>query len=151
MRAKLPSDNRTTIKKPTADISIVAGAVRRAQSAIGMLFATSPLLSNDDKQNLINHMKGINKIISDVSQRSASVCETITPLWADSGTEKMLRVMNDERNTLTGILHNALTVAGQLRVNNQLTEKQYQQIVRFYRAMAQMHDALNNKIAIAAK
>ena len=116
-----------------------------------MLFATSSFLSNDDKQNLINHIKGINTILADISKRSVSISEGIEPLDVDSGDESVKRFMANEKDTLTGIVTSTLNIAGKLRANNRMTEAQYQKVVRYYKAILQMNDAIARKLEIATK
>lgn len=151
MLSSLPSNQNKQRNKPPVSIALVARAVRRAGSAIGMLIATSPFLSNDDKQHLINHMKGINTILADISKRSVSISEGIEPLDADSGDESVKRFMADEKDTLTGIVTSTLNIAGKLRANNRMTEEQYQKVVRYYKAILQMNDAIARKLEIATK
>jgi len=59
--------------------------------------------------------------------------------------------MTDEKDTLTGIVTSTLNIAGKLRANNRMTEAQYQKVVRYYKALLQMNDAIARKLEIATK
>jgi hypothetical protein len=79
------------------------------------------------------------------------VCEGVQPLDADSSDGSMKRYMTDEKDTLTGIVTSTLNIAGKLRANNRMTEAQYQKVVRYYKALLQMNDAIARKLEIATK
>lgn len=151
MLSSLPSEQNKKQKNPSVDVQMVKKSMAQTSSALSVLLATSPLFSQHDKEQILSHTKALNSILKDVAARSASISEGVQPLDVDSSDGSMKRFMTDEKDTLTGIVMSTLNIAGKLRANNQMTEEQYQKVVRYYKAVLQMNDAIARKLEIATK
>jgi len=151
MLSSLPSNQNKKRKLPPVDVQMVQKSMAQTSSALSVLLATSPLISQHDKEQILTHTKALNRILKDVAARSASISEGVQPLDVDSSDGSMKRYMTDEKDTLTGIVTSTLNIAGKLRANNRMTEAQYQKVVRYYKALLQMNDAIARKLTMATK
>ena len=151
MLSSLPSNQNKKRKLPPVDVQMVQKSMAQTSSALSVLLATSPLISQHDKEQILTHTKALVAILKDLAARSASISEAIQPLDVGSSDESMKRYLTDEKDTLTGIVTSTLNIAGKLRANNRMTEAQYQKVVRYYKALLQMNDAIARKLEIATK
>jgi len=151
MLSLLPTDQNKKRKLPRVDVQMVQKSMAQTSSGLSVLLATSPLFSQHDKEQILTHTKALTTILKDLAARSASIREGIQPLDVDSSDESMKRYMADEKDTLTGIVTSTLNIAGKLRANNRMSEEQYQKVVRYYKAILQMNDAIAFKLERATQ
>ena len=149
MLSLLPTDQNKKRKLPRVDVQMVQKSMDQTSSAVSVLLATSPLISQNDKEQILTHTKALNRILKDLAARSASISEAIQPLDVGSSDESMKRYLTDEKDTLTGIVTSTLNIAGKLRANNRMSEAQYQKVIRYYKALLQINDAIEGKLARA--
>lgn len=147
----LPNEQNKKQKQPSVDVQMVKKSMAQTSSALSVLLATSPLVSQHDREQILTHTKSLNSILKDVAARSALVSEGGQALDVDSSDESMKRYMTDEKDTLTGIVTSTLNIAGKLRANNRMSEEQYQKVVRYYKALLQMNDAIARQLTMATK
>lgn len=148
MEYLLPSTTQKT-KSPPLDIRFVVAVVHHLVKIIQSFAQTSVLMSADDKRTLTRHMLGFTSILNDVKKRS-DLTEQVELVSTSSTDEKLRHFMHIEQDTLNGIVSGTLAVVEKLRINNRIHERQYQRVVKFYKAVIAMHTALFNKLLASA-